>query len=53
MDMHCRLSMRIEEASFTERHFPYSEFRTSLSRFEDHAKILLNDTLVNSLWLVH
>ncbi len=46
--MHCRLSKRIEESTFTERHFPYSEFRLHLSRFEEHARALLNDTLVNS-----
>jgi len=44
-DMHCRLSKRIEETTFKERHFPYSEFRYHLSRFEEHAKGLLNDTL--------
>ena len=53
MDMHCRLSKRIEETTFTERHFPYSEFRFKLSIFEAHAKALLNDTLVNPLRLVH
>lgn len=51
-NMHCRLSKRIEETTFRERHFPYSQFRTKLSRFEEHAKALLNDTLVNSLILL-
>lgn len=44
-DMHCRLSKRIRESTFTERHFPYSEFRGKLSRFEDLAMELLNDTM--------
>lgn len=45
--------MQIEDTTFTERHFPYSEFRVQLSSFERRAKALLNDTLVNSLvWLV-
>jgi hypothetical protein len=51
-NMLCRLSKRIEESPFTERHFPYSEFRVKLSRFERYAKALLNDTLVNSLILL-
>lgn len=47
LDTYCRLSKRYEEATFTERHFPYSEFRHRVSRLEDRAKALLNDTLVN------
>ena len=31
-----------------ERHSPYSEFRVNLSRFEDFAKELLNDTLMST-----
>ncbi|KAF8462090.1 hypothetical protein DFH94DRAFT_788689 [Russula ochroleuca] len=45
LDTYCRLSKRYEEATFTERHFPYSEFRHRVSRLEDRAKALLNDTL--------
>lgn len=48
-DMHCRLSKGIEKTTFTERHFPYSDFRLTLSRFEEQAIELLNDTLVTSL----
>ncbi|KAN0108953.1 hypothetical protein V8E52_009736 [Russula decolorans] len=44
-DMHCRLSKRIEETTFRERYFPYSEFRSNLKNFERHARALLNDTL--------
>ena len=44
--------MWIAKTTFTERHFPYSDFRTKLSRFEDLAAELLNDTLVNSLILI-
>jgi len=44
MDMHCRLSKRIEETTFTELRFPYSEFRDNLSTFENLARDLLNDT---------
>jgi hypothetical protein len=51
-DVYCRLLKVFEEASFTERHFPYSEFRSKLSIFESHARDLLNDTLVNSLILL-
>jgi hypothetical protein len=47
--MHRRLGKRIEKSTFTQRHFPYSDFRNKLSRFEDLAEELLNDTLVNSL----
>jgi hypothetical protein len=47
--MHDRLSKGIEKTTFTERHFPYSDFRAKLSRLEDLAKALLNDYLVNSL----
>lgn len=49
MDMHCRLIKRHEEASFPERHNPYSEFRKYVSTFEDEAKELLHDTLASFL----
>jgi len=44
-DMHRRLSKGIDKTTFTERHSPFSEFRHHLSRFEEHVKALLNDTL--------
>ncbi|KAH9998579.1 hypothetical protein BJV77DRAFT_700237 [Russula vinacea] len=45
LDMFCRLSKRYEEATFAERHFPYSQFRNRVSKLEHLAKALLNDTL--------
>ncbi|KAH9998580.1 hypothetical protein BJV77DRAFT_1147793 [Russula vinacea] len=45
LDMFCRLSMRYEESTFAERHFPYSQFRNRVSKLEHLAKALLNDTL--------
>jgi hypothetical protein len=47
MNAYCRLSERRDEATFIERHFPYSQFRGRVSRLEDHAKKLLKDTMVN------
>ena len=49
LDMFCRLSKRYEEATFAERHFPYSQFRNRVSKLEHLAKALLNDTLVKFL----
>jgi len=51
-DSHCRMSKRIEESTFTERHFPYSMFRIKLSAFDEHARVLFNDTMVNSFILL-
>lgn len=48
-DMHVRLIGRNKESTVTERHYPYSDFRIRLSKFEVLVKELLNDTLVNSL----
>ena len=48
-DMHCRMTKRMEGTTFTNRHFPYSDFRVKLSRFDDLVQELLDDTMVNSL----
>ena len=47
MNAYCRLSERRDEATFIERHFPYSQFRDRVSRLEDRAKGLLKDTMVS------
>ena len=47
--MSCRLSKRYDEASFTERHSPFSRFRNRVAKLEDRARALLNDTLVEFL----
>jgi len=44
-DMYCRLCKRSEEATFTERHNPYSEFREQVSGLVQDAKALFNDTM--------
>jgi hypothetical protein len=49
MDMYCRLSKRSEEASFPERHNPYSEFRQQVAGLVQDARALLNDTMVKFL----
>jgi hypothetical protein len=48
MNAYCRLSERRDEATFIERHLPYSQFRDRVSRLEDRAKGLLKDTMVSS-----
>jgi len=45
MNTYYRLSKGCDEMAFVDRHIPYSEFRYHLSRFEEHAKALLKDTL--------
>jgi len=45
LNMHCRLSKRCGETTFTQRHYPGSDFRRRLSRLKEHAQALLNDTL--------
>lgn len=50
--MHCRLSVLVEESTITALHFPFSKFRVDLKNFEDLAKTLFNDTMVNSLILL-
>jgi len=45
-NMYYRINKRYEEATFRERHNPYSQFRIGVARLENHAKALLNDTLV-------
>ena len=44
--MFCRLSKGYEEVSFPQRHLPYTLFRRQVAALEQHAKALLNDTLV-------
>ena len=48
-DMLCRLCKGYEEVSFPERHLPYTLFRKQVTALEQHAKALLNDTLVKIL----
>ena len=43
MNMHCGLTKLCEETTFAERHYPRSDFRRCLKRFEEHARELLND----------
>lgn len=47
--MLCRLCKGYEEVSFPERHLPYTLFRKQVTALEQHAKALLNDTLVRIL----
>lgn len=49
MDIHGVLSIGYGEATFAERHLPYSEFRKDVSILQRETSELLNDTLVNFL----
>jgi len=49
MDMHCILSKGYGEATFAERHLPYSKFRKNVSDLQKAASELLNDTLTTTV----
>jgi len=49
MDMHCILSKGYGEATFAERHLPYSKFRKNVSDLQKVASELLNDTLTTTV----
>jgi len=53
LDSHCRLLKRYDEATFAQRHFPYSDFRNRVSRLEDLAKELLHDTFKTTVPFVN
>jgi len=49
MDMYDVLSKGYGEATFAERHLPYSEFRKDVWILQNDAMVLLNDTLTTTV----